>query len=76
MPGFPWLADNAIDGDEIAARLRALRKIGVPYSDADIAAAPAAVTGKTEMDAVIAYMQSLKFRGDSTRDQASTRGQP
>ena len=64
MPGFPWLAQNALDGDEVAGKLRALRKIGVPYSDTDIAAAPAAVAGHTEMDAVIAYMQSLKFRGE------------
>ncbi len=76
MPGFPWLADNAVDGDEIAGKLRALRTIGVPYSDTDIAAAPAAVAGRTEMDALIAYMQALKFRGDGTADKGSARGQP
>ncbi len=72
MPGFPWLADRALDGAEVAAKLRALRRIGVPYSDADIAAAPAAVANHTEMDALIAYMQMLKFRGD---DMAA-KGQP
>jgi cytochrome c oxidase cbb3-type subunit 2 len=56
--------------------LRALRRIGVPYSDADIAAAPAAVQGRTEMDALIAYMQTLKFRGDDTPAQTSSGGQP
>jgi cytochrome c oxidase cbb3-type subunit 2 len=72
MPGFPWLADNKLDGAEIAAKLRALQKIGVPYSNEEIAAAPAAVEGRTEMDALIAYMQLLKFRGDGT----SAKGQP
>jgi cytochrome c oxidase cbb3-type subunit 2 len=72
MPGFPWLAHNKLDGAEMAARLRALRKIGVPYSNEDIAAAPAAVEGRTEMDALIAYMQMLKFHGDGT----SAKGQP
>jgi cytochrome c oxidase cbb3-type subunit 2 len=67
MPGFPWLADREIDGVEVAAKLRALRKIGVPYSDADIAGAAAAVQGRTEMDALIAYMQTLKFRGEEKR---------
>ncbi|HEV8332756.1 MAG TPA: cytochrome-c oxidase, cbb3-type subunit II [Steroidobacteraceae bacterium] len=77
MPGFPWLADNSLDGADVAAKLRALRKIGVPYSDADIAAAPAAVSGHTEMDALIAYMQTLKFRGDGTSvDGSSSKGQP
>jgi len=72
MPGFPWLADNALDAAEVADKLRALRRIGVPYSDADIAAAPAAVTGHTEMDALIAYMQTLEFRGSDT----TAKGQP
>jgi cytochrome c oxidase cbb3-type subunit 2 len=74
MPGFPWLADNALDGMDVASRLRALRAIGVPYTDADIAAAPAAVAGRTEMDALIAYMQTLRFRGDNTSASASTGG--
>jgi cytochrome c oxidase cbb3-type subunit 2 len=72
MPGFPWLAHNKLDGAEMAAKLGALQKIGVPYSNEDIAAAPAAVEGRTEMDALIAYMQMLKFRGDGT----SAKGQP
>jgi cytochrome c oxidase cbb3-type subunit II len=76
MPGFPWLAQNELDGAEVAVRQRALQKIGVPYSSEDLAAAPAAVAGRTEMDALIAYMQSLKFRGDGTSAQGSTRGQP
>ncbi|TAL74277.1 MAG: cytochrome-c oxidase, cbb3-type subunit II [Rhodanobacter sp.] len=59
MPNYPWLAKNAIDGADIQARMRVLRKLGDPYTDADIAAAPEAVKGKTEMDALIAYLQGL-----------------
>ena len=59
MPGFPWLAENKLDGDEVQSHMKALRKIGDPYSDADIAGAPAAVDGKTELDAVVAYLQGL-----------------
>src|SRR5690554_4032039 len=63
MPGFPWLAERELDGNATTNKLRALRRIGVPYTDEDIAAAADAVKGKTEMDALIAYMQGLKFRG-------------
>jgi cytochrome c oxidase cbb3-type subunit 2 len=59
MPGFPWLAENKIDGPLLAKKLRVLRILGTPYSDADIAGAPAAVEGKTELDALIAYLQAL-----------------
>jgi cytochrome c oxidase cbb3-type subunit 2 len=59
MPGYPWLAKNAVDDTTIAAHMSALRKVGVPYSDDDIAKAPAAVKGKTEMEALIAYLQGL-----------------
>ena len=59
MPGFPWLADNALDGKDIAARMKALQRIGDPYTDEQIAGAPAEVAGKTELDAVVAYLQGL-----------------
>jgi cytochrome c oxidase cbb3-type subunit 2 len=59
MPSYPWLADTSVAGDDVAARMRALRRIGVPYSDAEIAEAPKALAGKTEMDALIAYLQGL-----------------
>lgn len=59
MPGYPWLAVNAVDGPTIATHMRTLKTLGVPYSDADITGAEAAVTGKTEQDAVIAYLQGL-----------------
>jgi len=59
MPGFPWLAENSVEDWDIQARMRALRKVGVPYTDEEIAKAPEALKGKTEMDAVIAYLQGL-----------------
>ena len=59
MPGFPWLAKGSIDPESTMAKMRALRKIGVPYSDADIAGAAEQVKGRSEMDALIAYLQGL-----------------
>ncbi|HPG28784.1 MAG: cytochrome-c oxidase, cbb3-type subunit II [Spirochaetaceae bacterium] len=59
MPGFPWLADNTLDGADTAAKMEVLRTLGVPYTDADIAGAQAAVAGKTEMASVIAFLQQL-----------------
>ena len=59
MPGYPWLANTAADADSIAAKMTALRKVGVPYTDAEIAAAPEALKGKTEQDALVAYLQGL-----------------
>ncbi len=59
MPGYPWLEENAVDGEAMAARMRALRRLGHPYSDAEIEGAAAAVEGRTEMDAMIAYLQGL-----------------
>ncbi len=78
MPGYPWLADRKIDAADIQARMRVLRKLGDPYSDADIAAAPAAVEGKTEMEALIAYLQGLGIRNEPDRAAApaSTGGAP
>ena len=59
MPAYPWLATDKVDHTTIAAHMRGLRKVGVPYTDEDIAGAEAAVKGKTEMEAMIAYLQSL-----------------
>lgn len=59
MPGYPWFEENALDPAGIQPRMRAMRTLGLPYSDEEIAAAPAALEGKTEMDAVIAYLQGL-----------------
>ena len=83
---------RTLDAQATAGKLRALRAIGVPYTDTDIAGANDAVAGKTEMDALIAYMQGLKFRGkpvdqdtkqlsnaaqfEAARAAAAAKGQP
>ena len=59
MPGYPWLAEAMVDGDGVAGRMRALQMLGDPYSDADVAGAAAAVAGRSELDALIAYLQNL-----------------
>ena len=59
MPAFPWLEKNTLDGATVQAHMRALQRLGDPYSDADVRNAPAAVAGKTELDAVVAYLQGL-----------------
>lgn len=59
MPAYPWLDKNQVDPTQMASKMRALRSVGVPYTDAQIAAAADEVKGKTEMDAVIAYLQVL-----------------
>lgn len=59
MPAFPWLAANKVDAESLPAKMRALRKVGVPYTDQDIATATKDAEGKTESEAVIAYLQSL-----------------
>jgi cytochrome c oxidase cbb3-type subunit 2 len=59
MPAYSWLEKNAADAATISAHMKALRTAGVPYTDEDIAKAPEQLKGKTEMDAVIAYLQSL-----------------
>jgi cytochrome c oxidase cbb3-type subunit 2 len=59
MPAFPWLYDNVLDGRHTAAKMRALRRVGVPYTDDDIEGAQDAVKGVTEMDAIVAYLQRL-----------------
>jgi cytochrome c oxidase cbb3-type subunit 2 len=59
MPGFPWLATAKVDPSGTAGKMKALRRVGVPYTDADIAGAAAAVQGRTEQDALVAYLQGL-----------------
>jgi len=59
MPRFPWLADATIDGALVAKKMEALRKVGVPYTDADIAGAAEGVQGKAELEALIVYLQGL-----------------
>jgi len=59
MPGFPWLEKTEVNGTTVARRMGALKTLGDPYTDEQIAQAPADVEGKTELDAVVAYLQGL-----------------
>ena len=59
MPAYPWLEKNAAPAGTIATSMRALRTVGVPYTDEEIAKAPAELKGKTEMDALVAYLQGM-----------------
>ena len=67
MPGYPWLAKTSLDDKDIAANMRALRRVGVPYGDEEIANADKEMKGKTELDALIAYMQILGTSLKATR---------
>lgn len=71
MPGFPWLAERTIDAAGTQAKMQALQKIGVPYSAQEISDAPEAVRNRTEMEALIAYMQGLKFYGEPKAAEGS-----
>jgi cytochrome c oxidase cbb3-type subunit 2 len=73
MPGYPWLAQQPVKSDDIGDRMRALRTLGVPYTDAQIAAAAQALQGKTEEDAVVAYLQGL---GTGARKAAQAATKP
>ena len=59
MPAYPWLVQNTLDGKDTVTKIKAMRWLGVPYTDEDIEGAVAAVKGKTEMEALIAYLQVL-----------------
>jgi cytochrome c oxidase cbb3-type subunit 2 len=59
MPAYPWLAKTSVEGEDVQRRMKSLKSIGVPYTDEEIAKAPEALKGKTELDAMIAYLQGL-----------------
>ena len=59
MPGYPWLAQTALVPAEVTAKMRAMKRLSVPYTEEEIAQGPATLTGKTEQDALIAYLQGL-----------------
>jgi cytochrome c oxidase cbb3-type subunit 2 len=65
MPGYPWLSRAGIDQEEITQKLKVLRFLGDPYTDADVAGAAAAVKGHTEMQALIAYLQGLGIANEA-----------
>ena len=59
MPAYPWLAERMVDPDLITRKMETLQMLGDPYTDEQIAAAAAEVDGKTELDAIVAYLQGL-----------------
>jgi cytochrome c oxidase cbb3-type subunit 2 len=59
MPSFPWLFQNTLSGEDTTAKMQALQNLGVPYSNEEIATARESVRGKTEIEALIAYLQGL-----------------
>lgn len=59
MPGYPWLAERPVDGQALARRMQTLKTLGHPYTDEEIAGAAQAVEGKSELDALVAYLQGL-----------------
>ncbi len=59
MPGYPWLASTPVDARDIEKKLRVLKKLGAPYAEDTISGAAASLAGKTEMDAMVAYLQGL-----------------
>ena len=67
MPAYSWLETNALDGSDIQTKMSTLVILGHPYSDAEIEAAPASLEGKSELDAVVAYLQSLGLHVKQTR---------
>ena len=71
MPGYPWLAQAMVDGPTIERHMRGLRRLGDPYTDADIAGAQAAVKGETELDALIAYLQGLGVADETKPDSGA-----
>ena len=73
MPAYAWLEKAIVDPTVVAPRMKALRSVGVPYTDAEIAAGAAAVQGKTEQDALIAYLQVL---GRALSDQLALQAAP
>ncbi|MDZ4811315.1 MAG: cytochrome-c oxidase, cbb3-type subunit II [Pseudomonadota bacterium] len=72
MPGFPWLVEALVDGELVAKKMRRLRMLGDPYSDADIQGASAAVSGKSELDALVAYLQALGKFGPKLDSRGAT----
>jgi cytochrome c oxidase cbb3-type subunit 2 len=67
MPAYTWLAENMVDPEGIVPKLNALRMLGHPYTDEQISNAPADVKGKTELDALISYLQVLGTAGNGVK---------
>ncbi|HLS42836.1 MAG TPA: cytochrome-c oxidase, cbb3-type subunit II [Paenalcaligenes sp.] len=74
MPAYPWLQYATVEGADVQRRMSALRSIGVPYTDEQIEKAPEQLVGKTEEDALIAYLQGLGVQGRAAAQRAVTEG--
>jgi cytochrome c oxidase cbb3-type subunit 2 len=74
MPAYPWLQYNSVENVDVQAKMRAMRRIGVPYTDEEMAAAPEALKGKTEEDALVAYLQGLGVAGREAAARAVMEG--
>ncbi|NYT81688.1 cytochrome-c oxidase, cbb3-type subunit II [Alcaligenaceae bacterium] len=74
MPAYPWLQHNRVDNADVQARMRVLRKLGVPYTDEQIEKAPEQLKGKTEEDALVAYLQGLGVAGREAAAKAVAEG--
>lgn len=74
MPSYPWLQHNSVANENVQARMRVLRKLGVPYTDDQIATAPEQLQGKTEEDALVAYLQGLGVAGRAAAAKAVAEG--
>ncbi|MNS87708.1 Cytochrome C oxidase, mono-heme subunit/FixO [compost metagenome] len=72
MPSYPWLEKATLPTDDIQARMRALQRLGVPYTEEQIAHAPEELAGKTEEDAMVAYLQGLGLNRRNVRVDATT----
>ena len=74
MPAYPWLQRNSVENVDVRAKMRALRVLGVPYTDEQIEKAPEFLKGKTEEDAMVAYLQSLGVAGREAAAKAVMEG--
>lgn len=74
MPNYPWLQHNSVEKENVQERMTVLRKLGVPYTDEQIAKAPEQLKGKTEEDALVAYLQGLGVAGREAAAKAVAEG--
>ncbi len=74
MPAYPWLQRNSVANDNVQERMNALRRLGVPYTDEQVATAPEQLQGKTEEDALVAYLQGLGVAGRAAAAKAVAEG--
>ena len=74
MPAYPWLQHNSVEGWDVQRRMEVMRMLGVPYTDEEIEKAPKALVGKTEEDALVAYLQNLGICGRAAAAQAVAEG--